>query len=426
MWVPKKSIFVNTFISKLFIQPFMQIKQTYIRLAALLLCLLWPSATKADNFSTILKKALSAFDQQNFEVAQQEIETLLQQNGAQKSVAALYYKGIIYDQLMRKNITIDDLAQNYLTEAMKAYHQVLEIGKTYPQFYSFTQINIKDLWAYYLNRGVQYYKVEAFEEALEQFTISESIQGGEPIVVLYKAISAHQMENYELALAFYQQYVAQQSQQDNGVPPNVYRALAHLTANYAAMPEAAYQIIVDALGMYPWDINLLEEKYQIVSQQNLLLVQKEKLSQSIIETPHNPIFYYQQAYFYQKEKDYSQAINAYEQAILLAPKQLEPTLQLGLLYCNQASETLQQTIEMDEELYQSQGLSYLNTAHQLFTQSLTYLEKAHRMDRKNLFILHTLYRIYTRLQQLDQAKRIKQKMKLIKGGMQLLNAEAEG
>lgn len=363
------------------------------------------------------KQAIQAFDQQEFEKAQTLVDELLQDARYQKQASTWYYRGAIYDQLMRKNITSDS-APNYLEEALKSYQKAMDLSKKRSQYHSFAQINLQGLWTYYLNRGVQYYKVEAFEEAMEQLSICNLINDNAPYTLLYTAITAQQAEKYETALQHYEKYI-----QYGHAEPAVYRAFANLTANHFKNTEGAFEILQQGVQQYPWDIDLLVENYELLTQTEQLETWQTQLLAQLKEIHTNPIFYYQLAYLYTQTDECEKAIVHYQKAFELAPRQLEPIVQLAKLYHNQGAIIINNIADMDEEVFQQTGKEIIEEANEYLEKSLHYFKIAHKLSPKSLPILKSIHTLYTRLDKTDKASQIARKMKQIKGGAQLLELE---
>lgn len=371
-------------------------------------------ASSALGVSNGLKPILQAFDGQEFEKTQTYVDQLIQDRKYQQESSVWYYRGVIYEQLMRKDI-ISDSAALYLEEALKSYQKAIAVSEEKTQFHSFSRINIQGLWAYYLNRGTQYYKIDAFEEALEQFEICQNIQRDVPITLLYIAITAHQAERYELALEYYNKYIK------SGMShPVATRALAQLTATHLNELQKAYMIVHEGLQQYPYDINLLEEYYQLLVRTSQLEARKAELQDQITKSSNNPRIYYQLAYLSFRENKYKKASLYYSKALEVMPWQLEIILELGKVHYNQGCEILKVIGDMPKEAFQENGKKLIEKTNAHLEKSLHYFELANKISPKNLHILKPLYTLYARLNKPQKATQLAAKIRRIKGGVQLL------
>jgi tetratricopeptide (TPR) repeat protein len=350
-----------------------------------------------------IKQALLLFDQENYTEAQAIIDQASQDAQLQHQASTWYYRGVIYEQLMRKNIALD-VAPEYLEEAFQSYQKTLTLTPDANQYHSFAEINIKGLWAYYLNRGSRYYKAEVFDQAIEQFEISKRLDPQDPYTRLYTAITAHQAEQFDLALEQYHSYL--QLAKGN---PAVYRGLANLTAYHLQDLAQANQILEQAIQQYPWEVCLLEE-------QNTLLLKQDQLA----KTPKDPLGYFQLGHLYEQTDKPSEAAIYYQKAAALAPIKLEPICRLGIVNYNQAASIINNAAEMPEEEFQEIGEELKAKADQYLREALYSFKQARKLKRSDLFIIKQLHIIYTRLNMPDKVKVIEATMKRMKGGPALL------
>ena len=362
----------------------------------------------------LIKQALACFDQGQFSEAQALIDQASQDKTLQLQASTWYYKGVVYEQLMRKNIALD-IAGQYLEEALKAYQKTLTLTPEANQYHSFAQLNKQELWAYYLNRGVRYYKAEAFDRAIEAFAICKRIQPDDAHALLYTAIAAHQEEQYDLALAQYKAYL----QLEKGKPA-VYCGLASITANQLHKPEQAKSILDQALQAYPWDVGLLEAQHQLLLALKELGARKQQLKEQVTASPLNPLPHFQLGYFYEQANQLEVAATYYQQAVNLALQELAPICRLGIVYYNQAANIINEAVAMPDHDFQQTGEELTNQAEQYFRKALHSFKQARKLDRGNLFILKQLHVIYTRLHMPEKAQIIGDILKRKKGGFTVL------
>ncbi|MEL6358517.1 MAG: hypothetical protein AAFQ01_01090, partial [Bacteroidota bacterium] len=113
----------------------------YITLGAAL----WASSLQAK--PSLLKQAIQAFEKDDFAQAQTLIDQATDQTTAPGQ--AWYYRGAIYEKLLRDQIT-GEKAPELLETTLAAYRQALALIPAPSQYHSFVQINLENLWAYYV------------------------------------------------------------------------------------------------------------------------------------------------------------------------------------------------------------------------------------------------------------------------------------
>ena len=364
-----------------------------------------------------LKKAIQLFDGRELEKAKEQVDQLIKEDKYKHTPSAWYYKGVIYDQLMRNYIT-SDAAADYLQEAINAYLEAAAMDTSKKQYYYFAQNNLQGLWTYYLNRAVQYYRIEAFEESLEQLEICHKIKKDQPQAVLYTAIIAQQAEKYPTAIAYYEKYKKLEN-----TKPETYWALAELSINDQQDFNEASKIIEEGLKEYPWNLNLLAEKYKILIATNQLENTKNQLNIQLPNSPDEAILHYQLAYLYTRTNEIKKAIHHYQKILQLHPRQIESIVQLGILYYNQGALVLNGTKEIEEEKFQQIGKEILEQATTSLNKSLSYWEKANKITSNKLEILIPLHTLYIKLRKTAKAAFIAERIKEISPTEQLVEIE---
>ncbi|MEM9417190.1 MAG: tetratricopeptide repeat protein [Bacteroidota bacterium] len=352
----------------------------------------------------LIHQALVAFDKDDLEQAQTAIDQATSQ--AATSGPAWYYRGAIYEALLRKQISSEE-APELFAATLASYRQALALTPPASQFHSFAQINLNNLWAYYLDRGRRYYRQENFDKAVEQWQYCEQIRTDQPCVELYKAIAAHQDEQYALARQHYTQYLTQATT----VPAPVYRGLAQVTAQLDQHAKQALLIIEQALQQYPFDNDLLAEQlalYQVGDGEKEALPQR--LAKKLAAAPHDPALYYQLGYWYEQQGQPAQALLQYQQAATLAPHNIEPMRQQGIVHYNQAAQ-LTQTIEaMPAEAFQEKGMELRQALTKHLAQALACFKQARKRQPRDLFTLKHLQTLYLRLKKPAKAAKIERKL----------------
>ena len=248
-----------------------------------------------------------------------------------KEVSTWYYRGVIYDKLMRENMATDD-ASHFREEALKSYRKVQDLTKKTSQYHSFSQINIDKMWNYYLDRGRRYYRQEAYEQAITQFEICQQIETKDLFAPLYRAIAMHQDEQFETAHKHYEAYIAL-----GGTAPAAYIGMATIMHNHFKDSTKALEILNKTIEKYPFNSDLIAEQLRIYIALEKRETQEKVLEQQVYKahSPHAAL-YYQLGYWYEERGNSTYAIPCYQKAIELTPGEVTPIRQLGLLYYNEA------------------------------------------------------------------------------------------
>ena len=359
---------------------------------------------------TLVNQALAAFDKDDWEQAQAAIDQATSQAAA--PAKAWYYRGAIYEKRLRKQIT-SEVAPELFAATLASYRQALALTPPASQFHSFAQINLDNLWAYYLDRGRRYYRQENFDKAMEQWQYCEQIRTDKSCIELYKAIAAHQDEQYAVARQHYTQYLTQAAT----VPAAVYRGLAQVTAQLDKRAEQARLIIAQGLQQYPFDNDLLYEQctlYNVGEEEKEEEPLPQLLEQKIATAPHEPALYYQLGYWYEQQGQPAQALQQYQQAATLAPHRIEPMRQQGIVHYNQAAQLTQTIEEMPAEEFQQEGMELSQALTDHLEQALSCFNRARKLQPRDAFTLIHLKMLYLRLKKPAQVAKIERKLRRYK------------
>jgi len=352
-----------------------------------------------------IRQALAAFDKEDFTQAQALIDQATTAPTTSTQAATWYYRGAIYEKLLRNQIATDEAPELFAT-TLAAYHKVLSLAPQASQYHSFAQINLRGLWTYYLDRGRRYYKQEAFENAIEQFAYCQKIRPEAPWATLYTAIAAHQEQLHDVALTHYRHYLAS----GKAVSPLVYRSLAHLIAHHCQDTEQALSLLDQGLCAYPLDNGLLYERLQLLTQLGRADEAYRVLKEALSDTPHQAVTHYQLGYWYEYHGQYEAAHQHYQQAITLAPARLEPARQQGALCYNQAAQMTQTMAAMPDEEFEQHGPALLKALDEYLRLALPCFEQASKIDKRNVFVLQHLSTLYQRLSKPAKAQKAEAKL----------------
>lgn len=370
------------------------------------LLFLWTGAIPIWAATSNLHQAIVAYERGELLEAKACIDRVLEEPRYREKGATWYYRGVIYEKLLREKITSEEAIQ-LLEEILNAYRKVCTLTPGASQYHSFAQINLNKLWTYYLDRGRSYYRKEAFEQAIQQFTYCKQILPHNPQAYLYTAIAAHQDEKYDLAVRNYTHYVAS----DVTIPAAVYHSFAHLIIHVIKEPEQARTLLEQALLKYPFDNGLLHEQLQLYK---LLGQMEEKLTHkqvTITASPQPAHRHYQLAYWYEQQNQWEKALVQYQKAAQRAPKALAPVLQQGIIYYNQAAQIADHIMNIAEDEWQFTSEQNLSHIAQHLRQALLCFEQANRLSPRNAFVLRHLEIIYRYLNQTDQAEKIVRRLR---------------
>ena len=282
-------------------------------------------------------------------LARLAIDKAIKDEKLTKHPATWYYKGVIYDRLLRDHIASSE-ASDLLTETLTAYTQTTKLASFKTQFHSFSLTNITELWNYYLGKGILYYKQGSFDQALHYFTICNRILPKDPTPLLYSAIVYQTNKKPEEALRHYKFYLQKTTDQ-----VAIYRAMADIQYSQLNNIEEAIYLLNTALAKFPFENELLEEKILIYKSYDKIKEYEDTLLEAIIDSkktltknhkqpteleqigPNH--FLYEYAYFLEHQERTEEAIVYYKYILKNKPSHHNTLRQLSFLYYNEAIKT---------------------------------------------------------------------------------------
>lgn len=353
---------------------------------------------------SLLRQALQAWEKDDLTQARACVDQATAEEAAPGK--AWYYQGVIYEKLLRTQIATEEAPQLF-EKTLAAYRQALSLTTIPSQYHGFAQINLDNLWAYYIDRGRRYYRQGNFERAIKQWQYCEQIRTDKTCVDLYMAIAAHQDEQYALARQRYTKYLAA----TKVAPAPVYRAMAHMTAEQDKKPQEGLKIIEAALLHYPFDHDLLAAQWALYQVMEKTADLQKLLAKKIAEAPSEAAHYYHLGYWYEQQEKPEEALKQYQKAAELAPRQLAPVRQQGLVHYNQAAQLIQKIQEIPDEEFQEKGADLKATLTHAWEQALPCLEKAHRLAPRDPITLKQLQNVYIRLKNPVRAAHLERKLR---------------
>ncbi|WP_184891042.1 tetratricopeptide repeat protein [Candidatus Cardinium hertigii] len=269
-----------------------------------------------------------------------------------KHPATWYYRGVIYDQLLREQIT-SQAAPDLLNEALAAYEEAKKLSVLSSQFHSFALGNIAALWNYYLEKGIAYSLQESFDQAVDHFAVCRRIIPEEPTPLLYTAIVYHNNDKPEEALRYYSDYLQDKgSVQNKEAYPAVFRAMADIQYNKLKKFDEAITLLDTTLVTFPLHNELLEEKLLIYKDANKIEEYEASLATVVSNKNKEVESCYAYAYFLENQGRIEEAISYYQQILKLKPNQHNTLRQMGLLFYNEAIKAYAIVQKLDGQIKQ--------------------------------------------------------------------------
>ncbi|MDQ3046893.1 MAG: tetratricopeptide repeat protein [Bacteroidota bacterium] len=280
---------------------------------------------------------------------------------------------------------------------------------------------INRISVFYNNKASYDYNNKKYAESMASFEKAYEIGGSKDTNLLYNmALTAERSENYEKAKQFYAKMI--EGKQGKG---NTYASLVNV---YLMSKDTAggMDYLKKGRAAYPNDINMLITETNFFLKSNRSEEAMKNLTLAIQAKPADANLYLVRGNMYdnmanpkdnagkdlEKPKDYEEKLKLaeadYKKAIELKPDYFDALYNLGVLYNNHGVAIAKVADKItDNAKYAAEN----EKASAEFSKAMPVLEKAHQINPKDKGAMIALKQIYARLQMMDKAKEMGEKIK---------------
>lgn len=357
------------------------------------------------------------------EEAEQLVEWALKHKMFKSSLTTQYCKGLVFARKAKKERSIDSDGKAYLDIAIEAYNRVLNSKESQVTYRQFIKNNLSEIWAEHLTRGIRYLKKEAFDRAIQNFEICQSVDPDNFYAFLYMAIAAHRAENYLLAQEQYEAYfkktesettnnTATKKTKENGemnfLPKknkkqikeqkkkdlrniSVYSALAHIAVASLKDYNHALQNIDQGLAINPYHLDLLHQRFGLLCALEQVEQAVQKLQIDILKNSKDPQLHFRLAHLLEELGRVKEARETYYLASTFTEKPIfEIQYKVGILCYNEGVRLMKKIEDMEEDEFQEKGEEVFLAIKSYLKYAKEALEKAKKVNKSNKLVRDTL------------------------------------
>ena len=394
--------------------------------------------SKVNNSIYYLKDYNSTKDSASLRKAKENIDLASENPDTKDKAATQITKGQIYLNLYEANRRIQEeklmnisdpnqrtfaAFQNTPTTDLEIAYQAFLKGKSLDTKGDFkTEVKLlTNIGIYFNNTGRADYNIKKYTDALTAFDRAYEISGNSDTTVLYFcATSAEMSKDYARAKGYYQKMI--DSKHADG---NTYSSLVNV---YFQMKDTAggIEVLKKGRAAFPNDINLVISETNYFLRTNNSKEALNNLNIAIQAKSTDANLYLVRGNIYDnlanpkdangkdldKPTDYAVNIKLaeadYKKAIELKPGYFDALYNLGVLYFNQGAVLN----KIADGISDNAKFKIANAkADAQFTNAMPILEQALASNPKDRNTMIALKQIYTRMQLLDKAKAMNEKLK---------------
>ena len=252
-----------------------------------------------------------------------------------------YYRGLIYASIdTTSNADYQALSEDPLNEALMAFEKANEIDPEQSGYYIISGSAIPETfdnqlakyYNFYFQNAVADYEADQLQEATDNFLLASRILVDDTTAISYAGYMASANGSIEEANGYFQQAI------DKGaMDQNLYISIinGHLSSGNQ---DEALAAIKAAQEVFPTNTELKRQEITILINQGKSEQAMNELNSAIAAEPNDPALYFALALIHEELDDKSSALEAYSNALEVAPDHYESAFNKAVLIFNEANE----------------------------------------------------------------------------------------
>jgi tetratricopeptide (TPR) repeat protein len=369
----------------------------------------------AQNSMEDVKLALS---DKKYEDARDYADILIQDSLQKNNSEAWFYRGYAHYMMLSNlqgiDVSTDSLA---LFKAYQSYLTAIELKSN--AYADSAKIALGSLQKTAINFAGRYYKEAEslvkgnlsgktyYKKAFEAAQIARKIHPTDTLAYSLEAYSA-------LALQDFEGYEQTSLQLIKILPKNRrlrhYEALMKVYRDVMVDTAKVIEILDKALSDFPTHEKFKQERKNIHVKHDNAEKLITEAQQEVLESPQNPMKYFQLALLYQKYEYIEEAILNYQKCIDIDPSNANAYYMLGGIYYNKGAESLKSVDDISFTEYHQNRKEIEKEARDNFEKARPYFETLLHFQPDNPSILNPLYQIYKHLSLKDKANALAEKL----------------
>lgn len=356
-----------------------------------------------------IKETLLLYDKGDYQAAKKIMDEHKEE--LQDSIPFLYYYGVVYNKLMKENI-LDDEANNFRKEALKAYNKVLELDNPKNSFYNYAYLNMQRMYDYFVRCGCLYFNIGLNDEAYEYFQIAESIFKDKPENIKRIIIAASSLNKKKVVkqkMELYQKLITEEDDDDENKEDLILSTITikeYLNAkNYSKAKQLIKQIIDD----HPYNvigISLMKEYLQRTKTKKYDNFLSEK---KIINN-------YQKGLYLFLNGKYSESYDIFKKIYKMNEKNPKVLLIFGDLSYIKARDMIKEykdDLDISDKKRHKEYLKTIESINNHIQNTINIFERLDKIYPNNISILQHLMELYKQSNKKDLYEATKQNLQLL-------------
>jgi len=356
-----------------------------------------------------VNKANAAFTKGELAEAAALIEPATKDEKTKDKGRTWYVRAQIYAAIAEsEDEAIRNIDPDALSKAAESYRKVLELEKEGSNYNGLAMINLNQLSATVINKGIEYYKKDDYENALESFEDYSTVMPDDTTGYIYSALMAQQLERYSDVVNYYDKMFSL-----GYYPKNALNVVIYYEQNRLDNPEKAMEYAKLAMEKYPEDNGFRKTSVDILIKMDKLDEAIEGLKEAIKKEPENALLYSNLGMLYDSQENYEAAVEQYKKALEIDPVNRFSLINLAVFYVGQGDKIMHTVNEMSIKDYNKNIDQAEKDASVEYKKALPYLLKVIEIDENDELGLQNLQAVYAKLKDGTNATKIYDKRKAL-------------
>lgn len=337
--------------------------------------------------------------------AKTEIDKAITHDKTKNNAKTWYHRGTIHEAMIGHPI-YGNTEPNALNIAMESYNKAIELGqneKRGAQYVNDATERKKNLYGHALNRGVEMYNEQKFDEAIKSYDMAAELNPQDTTAYMYAAYAAAGKQDYQQVKKYYNKLL-----EIGHRPVSLYKNLIFIAKNVDNDEQEQLRLLAEARKQHPEDKDLMLEELSLYVNSGKSEEAIGKLNEAIKMDPSNANLYAVLGTIQDQTNNPTAAAASYQKALELDPNNFDALYNLGVQEFNKAAALFNKANKMDYATYQKQGKKLENEAKAGFRKALPYFEGAHKAQPSDKATIQSLQKIHTTLGNKEEARRMDQ------------------
>ena len=363
-----------------------------------------------------LNKAIGFWRDGKLKEAKEMIDVSVADPKLSQDGKAWYYKALIYASLDTTSVEeFKTLEPNALTIAIESLQQADKLAKGNSEYFvndasGFPVLRTQQiayLNSHYLNKGVELYQEDDYENAMVQFEKSQQLVPNDTTGYFFGSIVTQNLEDWDKAITNINAFI-----EKGGTSPDAYSWLINIYNVHKEDKEKALEVTRKAKEKFPEKSDFARFEIGLLIDLDKIDEAKAGLEKAVQEEPDNKVLHFFLGYTHLKQNKLDLAKASFEEAVKIDPQYFDAQLYLARVVSEEAKLIKREMNNLGISEKDKKRRFELDKVYvEKLKIALPYWEKAEKLNPSEQEVLDELYSIYVDLDNQPQVKRIEKRYK---------------